>query len=94
MLFWFCRSAGRPAFHYFEGDKPEEHLPRRFQIESKVLCNLLYRAAAIELGGELRLIWSQLQLLDTLEAIFCISWNRRRFEVGCLIDILNKSQGF
>ena len=94
LLFWFCRRAGWPAFHYFKGDKPEEHLPRRFQIESQVLRNLLYRAAAIELRRELRLIWSQLQFLDTLEAVFCISWNRRRFEVGGLIDILNKAQGF
>src|SRR5438552_17860112 len=23
LLFWFCRSAGMPAFHYFESEKPE-----------------------------------------------------------------------
>jgi hypothetical protein len=34
LLFWFCRRAGWPAFHYFKGDKPEEHLPCRFQIEA------------------------------------------------------------
>src|ERR1044071_862941 len=89
-LFWFCCRAGWPAFHDFEGNKPEEHLFRRLQIESQVLRNLLYRAAAIELRCELRLIRSQLQLLDTLEAIFCKSRNRRWFEMSGLIDILNK----
>src|SRR5437870_8527682 len=31
--FWFCCRAAGPAFHDFEGEKPEQQLPRRFQIE-------------------------------------------------------------
>ena len=31
--FWFCCRAARPAFHDFEGEKPEQQLLRRFQIE-------------------------------------------------------------
>jgi hypothetical protein len=34
LLFWFGRRAGWPAFHYLKSDKAEEHLSRRFQIES------------------------------------------------------------
>src|SRR5207302_1101738 len=34
LLFWFGCRAGWPAFHYLKSDKAEEHLSRRFQIES------------------------------------------------------------
>src|SRR5438552_4677377 len=60
LLFWFCRSAGTPAFHYFESEKPEQQLPRRFQIEPQILGNLLHRPGAIELRRELGFVRSQL----------------------------------
>ena len=34
LLFRFSRRAGWPAFYYLKSAKAEEHLPRRFQIES------------------------------------------------------------
>src|SRR5438093_4492128 len=73
--FWFCRRAARPAFHHFEGEKPEQQLLRRFQIEPQVLRNLLHGPSTIELGRELGLVCSQLQPLDSLETIFGVSGN-------------------
>src|SRR2546427_93971 len=93
LLFWFCRSAGMPAFHYFESEKPEQQLPRRFQIEPQILGNLLHRPGAIELRRELGLVRSQLQLLHQLEAVFRERGNGCRVEVCGLIRILHKAQG-
>src|SRR5439155_13761582 len=93
LLFWFCRSAGTPAFHYFESEKPEQQLPRRFQIEPQILGNLLHRPGAIELRRELGFVRSQLQLLHQLEAVFRERGNGCRAEVCGLIRILNKAQG-
>jgi hypothetical protein len=55
-LLRLCRRAGRPAFHYFEGKKPEQQLPGRFQIEPQILGNLLNRSGTIELRRELGLV--------------------------------------
>src|SRR5262249_52826372 len=41
LLFWFCCGACWPAFHNFKSSKAKEHLPRRFQIQSEILRNLL-----------------------------------------------------
>jgi hypothetical protein len=55
-LLRLCRGAGRPAFHYFEGKKPEQQLPGRFQIEPQILGNLLNGSGTIELRRELGLV--------------------------------------
>jgi hypothetical protein len=33
LLLWLRRCDWGPAFHYFQGEKPEQELPGRFQIE-------------------------------------------------------------
>src|SRR5437867_2445878 len=55
-LLRLCRRTGRPAFHYFEGKKPEQQLPCRFQIEPQILGNLLHGPGTIELRRELGLV--------------------------------------
>jgi len=37
-LLRLLRRAGRPAFHYFEGKKPEQQLPGRFQSSLRFLA--------------------------------------------------------
>src|SRR5438067_12632084 len=56
LLLWLCCRAGRPAFHYFEGEKSEQQLPGGFQIDPQVLDNLLHRSGTIELRCELGLV--------------------------------------
>src|ERR1041385_5704073 len=60
LRFRLYSGAGRPALYYLKHDEAEQQLPRRFQVKPEVPRNLLHRAGAIELRGELRLIRGQL----------------------------------
>src|ERR1043166_1386289 len=91
-LLWFCRRAGRPAFHNFKGQKTEQQLSGRFQIEPEIFGDLLHRSSAVELGRELGLVRSQFQLLHLLEPLFGVSGNGSRVEVWGLIAVLNQTQ--
>src|SRR5215510_13262898 len=86
--------AARPALYNFEGNEPEQQLPGGFQIQPQIFRNLLRGPGAIELGGELGLIRSQLQLLHTLVPFSCISRNRCRVEASRLVRVLDETQGF
>src|SRR5437667_2919925 len=76
LRFWLCSCAGRPALYDLKHYEPEQQLPRRFQIEPQIFCNLLHRPGAIELRAELGLIRSQLQLLNAIEPFSRISRDR------------------
>src|SRR5215470_4199870 len=88
-----CNAAG-PAFYDFKRNEPEQKLSGRFQIEPQIFCNLLNGPGAIELGSELGLVRSQLQLLHTIETFSRVSRDRRRVETSWLLRVLDEPQSF
>ena len=80
---------GRPAFDDFERQKPEQRHARKFQIEPQIFCDLLDRAGAIELRGELGLGDGQAKILDPLKSIASVGGNGSRFVIRATAELGN-----
>src|SRR5262249_57359759 len=94
--FWFGLGgcAAGPALDDSKRDEPEQQVPGGFQIETQIFCDLLNRAATIELRAELRLLPSQLQFFHAIQTFSRLSPDRCRIETSQLLRVLDEPQSF
>src|SRR4029077_21158038 len=85
-------AAGRPALDDLQLEETKERKPCEFQIETKVLGDLLNRACAVELGSKLRFRHGKAEILNAGEAIAGVSRNRLEVMGGGVAEflVLNK----